>query len=26
VVENVDVIDDIRQGDKILSVEVVEED
>ncbi|MCL4638399.1 MULTISPECIES: peptidylprolyl isomerase [Olivibacter] len=25
VVENVDVIDDIRQGDKILSVEVIEE-
>jgi peptidyl-prolyl cis-trans isomerase B (cyclophilin B) len=25
VVENVDVVDDIRQGDKILSVEVIEE-
>ncbi|WP_134091004.1 peptidylprolyl isomerase [Olivibacter sp. XZL3] len=25
VVENVDVIDDIRQGDKILSIEVIEE-
>ncbi|MEH6308839.1 peptidylprolyl isomerase [Olivibacter sp. CPCC 100613] len=25
VVENVDVIDDIRQGDKILSVEIIEE-
>jgi peptidyl-prolyl cis-trans isomerase B (cyclophilin B) len=25
VVENVDIVDDIRQGDKILSVEVVEE-
>lgn len=25
VVENVDVVDDIRQGDKILSIEVIEE-
>ena len=25
VVENVDVVDDIRQGDKIISVEVIEE-
>lgn len=25
VVENVDIVDDIRQGDKILSIEVVEE-
>lgn len=25
VVENVDVVDDIRQGDKILSVEIIEE-
>lgn len=26
VVENVDVIDDIRQGDKILGIDVIEED
>ncbi len=25
VVENVDIVDDIRQGDKILSIEIVEE-
>lgn len=25
VVENVDVVDDIRQGDKILSIEIIEE-